>query len=69
MRLELGARVIVRDAVTLDELADLHAPAPVEPGDLVATVDELYAIEVVLAVPAGATVVPVPARRLELMSG
>ena len=45
VRVRAGRR---RDA--LDDLGELTAPEPVEPGDLVATPVDLYRIEVVLAV-------------------
>jgi hypothetical protein len=44
----------------------LTAPDPVEPGDLLASVDEVYGVEAVLPTPPGARVVPALARRLEL---
>jgi hypothetical protein len=58
----VGARVRLRDAETLDDLGELMAPEPVEPGDVVASVAELYIIEAVLVAPPGASVVPVLAR-------
>ena len=42
MEPELGVRVHLRDVETLDDLADVTAPGPVEPGDLVAGADDLY---------------------------
>lgn len=34
---EIGIRVVIRDASTLDERGTCTVPAPVEPGDLIAT--------------------------------
>lgn len=51
MEPELGYAVHVREVETLDDLADVTAPGPVEPGDLVATANELYRIVVVLVTP------------------
>ncbi len=48
---ELGIAVQLRDVTTLDDLANVTAPCPVEPGDLVATAMELYRVEVVLWTP------------------
>jgi hypothetical protein len=39
---ELGVRVHLRNVETLDDLADVTAPGPVEPGDLLAGADDLY---------------------------
>jgi hypothetical protein len=64
--MELGVRVRLRDVDTLDDVAVLTAPDPVEPGDLLASVDEVYVVEAVLPTPPGARVVPALARRLEL---
>ena len=50
--------VHLRDVETLDDLADVTAPGPVEPGDLVACADELYRVEVVLWTPPGEACVP-----------
>jgi hypothetical protein len=36
----VGVNVHLRDVETFDDIADVTAPAPVEPGDVVATVDE-----------------------------
>lgn len=55
-----------RDVVTLDDLFDVTAPAPVEPGDVVATAEHVYRIEVVPVPPPGAPVTPVLARPVEL---
>jgi hypothetical protein len=33
---DIGIRVVIRDAITLDDVGECHAPAPVEPGDLLA---------------------------------
>ena len=60
-----GVRVVARDSFTLDALAELHAPAPVEPGDLLADDVALYRVESVLAASPGAPVVRVLARRLD----
>jgi hypothetical protein len=62
---ELGVRVVARDVDTLDELADVHAPMPVEPGDVLADELELYVVSVTLVVPPGTLCVPVLARRAE----
>jgi hypothetical protein len=43
--MELGVRVRLRDVDTLDDVAVLTAPDPVEPGDLLASVDEVYVVE------------------------
>ena len=40
--------VRLRDAETFDDIADVTAPAPVEPGDFVATAEAVYTVEVVL---------------------
>lgn len=48
VELELGVRVHVSDVETLHDVADLTAPAPVEPGDVLATPSELYQVETVL---------------------
>ena len=52
----------LRDVETLDDLADVTAPAPVEPGDLVSTADDLYRVEVVLWTPPDSPCVPVLVR-------
>ena len=62
---ELGPRVQLRDVQTMDDLADVTAPEPVEPGDLVASTEEFFRVEVVLWTPL-APCVPVLARREEL---
>ena len=59
----VGVRVRLRDVTTLDDLGELTAPAPVEPGDLLATVDDVFRVAVVLSTPAESTCVPVLARR------
>jgi hypothetical protein len=61
----LGVRVRLRDAATLDDLAEVTAPAPVQPGDVVASVDAVDVLEVVLVTPPRASCVPALARRLE----
>jgi len=61
---ELGQRVVLRDVDTLDDVGELEAPTPVEPGDVVATVDEVYVVEAVLPRPPDARCVPVLARLL-----
>jgi hypothetical protein len=58
----VGARVLLRDADSLDDLRELTAPEPVEPGDLVATRDDVYRVVAVLLAPSGAPRVPVLAR-------
>jgi hypothetical protein len=60
---ELGTRLHVRDVDTFDDLCDVTAPGPVEPGDVVATAEHVYRVEVVLEPPPGAPVTPVLARR------
>jgi hypothetical protein len=37
----IGARVHVRDADTIDDVCDLTAPAPVEPGDVIASSEDV----------------------------
>ena len=54
----VGVSVHLRDVETLDDLADVTAPGPVEPGDLVACADELYRVEVVLWTLPGEACVP-----------
>jgi hypothetical protein len=61
--MELGVTVPVRDSVTLDDVGEVTGPAPVQPGDVLASVDEVYVIEVVLVAPPDARCVPVLARR------
>ena len=61
-------RVQVRDVETLGDVADVTAPTPVQPGDLVASAENLYRVEVVLIAPPGARCVPVLARRVEVAS-
>lgn len=61
---ELGVRVHVRDVETLDDLDDVTAPAPVEPGDLVASAEAIYRVEAVVWVAPGSPRVPVLARRV-----
>jgi hypothetical protein len=41
-------RVHLRDVETFDDIADVTAPAPVEVGDVVATVEDVYIVEDVL---------------------
>jgi hypothetical protein len=62
----VGIRVHVRDVETLEDVDDLSAPEPVEPGDLFASVEDVYGVEVVLTPPPGARVISVLARRIEL---
>ena len=62
----LGTRIHLRDAQTLDDLCDVTAPPPVEPGDLVASAEHVYRVEVVLVPPAAAPVVRVLCHRVEL---
>jgi hypothetical protein len=61
----LGVRVHVRDVETLDDVADLTAPLPVEPDDVVASASDVYRVEAVLWTPPGPPCVPVLARRVE----
>jgi hypothetical protein len=62
----VGISVHVRDVETLDDLDNVTAPAPVEPGDVVASVDAIYRVEVVLWTPPDSRCVPVLARRVTL---
>ena len=48
--MELGHRVHLRDVETMDDLADVTALGPVEPGDLVASAEHVYRVEAVLSV-------------------
>ena len=66
MELEFGIRVHLRDVAPLDDLCDVTAPAPVEPGDVVASAEAVYRVEVVLIPPPGAPLVPVLVRPVEL---
>jgi hypothetical protein len=66
VELELGIAVHLRDVETLDDLADVTATRPVEPGDLVASAEHVYRVEAVLWTPAGSPCVPVLAHRVEL---
>jgi hypothetical protein len=63
---QLGVRVHLRSVETLDDLASVTTPAPVEPGDLVAAADAVYRIEVVLWTPPDTPCVPMLGRRVEL---
>lgn len=63
---EVGVRVHLRDVETIADVADVTAPAPVEPGDLVASAEDVYCVEVVLVPSPDDRVVPVLARRVEL---
>jgi hypothetical protein len=47
-------------------LSDVIAPGPVEPGDLVASADEVYRIDAVLWTPQGTPCIPALARRIDL---
>ncbi len=51
---------------TLDDLADVTAPTPVEPGDLVASAEHVYRVEAVLWTPPDSRCIPVLGRRVEL---
>ena len=51
-------QVVLRDVDSLDDLGEATAPAPIEPGDLVATVDAVYRVEVIIGVSAEARCVP-----------
>jgi hypothetical protein len=62
---ELGIRVHLRNVETLNDVGDVTAPRPVEPGDLVATVVDVC-VEVVLVATPSAFCVPVLARRIQL---
>jgi hypothetical protein len=54
---------MLRDAATLDDLGEATAPAPIEPGDLLATADRIVRVDVVLASQPGAACVPVLVRK------
>jgi hypothetical protein len=45
--------VHLRDVETFDDVGDVTAPGPVEPGDVLATADELYVIEAIIEPTAG----------------
>jgi hypothetical protein len=66
MEPEVGVRLHLRHVRTLDDICDVTAPGPVEPGDVVASAEYVYRIEVVLVRPPGAPVVPVLVRPVEL---
>ena len=66
MELEFGTRVYLRDMVTLDDLCDVTAPAPVQPGDVRRHDEAVFRVEVVLVPPPGAPGVPVLVRPVEL---
>ena len=66
MELELGIAVHLRDVGTMDDLADVTAPGPVEPGDLVASAEHVYRVEAVLWTPPDSPCIPVLGRRVEL---
>ena len=51
-----------RQVETVNDIADVTAPAPIKSGDIVATAEDVYTVEVVLASTDG-PVVPVLARR------
>jgi hypothetical protein len=63
---QLGTRVHLRDVRTLDDLCEVTAPAPVESGDLVASAEHVYRVEVVLVPPPDAPVTPVLCRAVYL---
>jgi hypothetical protein len=48
---ELGIRIQLRDVETFDDITDVTAPAPIMPGDLVATATDVYRVEVILLPP------------------
>lgn len=64
MESPLGVRVFIREVETLDEFGLVTAPGPVEPGDLLASVEQVYRVEVVLLPIGGQPVEPVLARRV-----
>jgi hypothetical protein len=66
---ELGIAVHLRDVETLDDLADVRAPEPVEPGDLVASAEHVYRVEAVLWTPPDSRCVPVLGRRIVARHG
>lgn len=50
----------------MDDLAEVTQPSPVEPGDLVASAEEVYRVEVVLWTPPDSPCIPVLSRRVVL---
>jgi hypothetical protein len=62
---EVGVRVHLRNADTLDDIGNLTAPPPVEPGDLVATLKDVFRVEVVLVPTLESTCTAVLASRVE----
>jgi len=49
---KIGVRVHIRDSVTLDDVGDGTAPAPVEPDDMIALADgHPFRVVAVLPVP------------------
>jgi hypothetical protein len=48
---ELGILIHLRDVETFDDIIDVTAPAPIMPGDLVATATDVYRVEVILLPP------------------
>ena len=67
--MHVGVRVHLRDVERLDDLDDVTAPEPVEPGDLVASANDVLVVEAVLATPPGWRCVPVLAHRIEIFAG
>ena len=61
---DVGVRVHLRDVETLDDVAVVTAPAPVEPDDIIANLDEVFVVEAVLWTPRDSRCVPVLERRL-----
>ena len=43
------------DVQTFDDIADVTAPTPVEPGDVVATAEDVYSVEVETCAPGHST--------------
>jgi hypothetical protein len=66
VELEVGVRLHLPHVRSLDDLCDVTAPALVQPGDIVASAEYVYRVEVVLVRPPGAPVVPVLVRPVEL---
>ena len=62
-----GLELVLRDVATLDDVGRCHAPAPVHPGDLVATHAAVYRVREVLWTPPDALCVPVLVERVRLV--
>ena len=66
MESALGVRVCLRDVETIEDLGVVTAPWPVEPGDIVASSENVFRVVVVLAPVHGRPVEPVLARSIVL---